>query len=54
MLMDDSSPSGAYIAHPDILHGHHQSVYAHLQAVSELAGRLAAKIRFAEQGQLIG
>lgn len=54
MLMDDSSPSGAYIAHPDILHGHHQSVYVHLQAVSELAGRLAAKTGFAEQGQLIG
>ncbi|HDI3185802.1 TPA: CRISPR-associated helicase Cas3' [Vibrio cholerae] len=52
--MDDSSPSGAYIAHPDILHGHHQSVYVHLQAVSELAGRLAAKTGFAEQGQLIG
>ncbi|CAH0524905.1 CRISPR-associated helicase Cas3' [Vibrio hippocampi] len=52
--MDDFSPSESYVAHPDIEHGHHQSVYVHLKAVSELTGRLAAKIGFAEQGQLIG
>lgn len=52
--MDDLNPSESYVAHPDIEHGHHQSVYAHLKAVSELAGRLAAKIGFAEQGRLIG
>lgn len=52
--MNDLGPGEYYIAHPDIEHGHHQSVYAHLNAVSELAGRLAAKIGFAEQGQLIG
>ncbi|EJG1861765.1 CRISPR-associated helicase Cas3' [Vibrio parahaemolyticus] len=43
-----------YIAHPDIEHGNHQSVYIHLTSVSELAGRLAAKLGFAEQGRLIG
>jgi len=53
-LMDELNPSETYIAHSDIEHGYHQSVYVHLQAVSELAGRLAAKIGFAEQGQLIG
>ena len=52
--MVDFSPSEPYIAHPDIEHGNHQSVYIHLKAVSELAGRLAAKIGFAEQGRLIG
>lgn len=52
--MVDFSPSEPYIAHPDIVHGNHQSVYIHLKAVSELAGRLAAKIGFAEQGRLIG
>lgn len=52
--MDDLSPTGAYIAHLDIEYGHHQSVYAHLNAVSELAGRLAEKIGFTEQGRLIG
>ncbi len=52
--MNDLSPNEYYIAHPDIEHGHHQSVYAHLKAVSGLAGSLAAKIGFAEQGQLIG
>ncbi|MGL4381909.1 MAG: CRISPR-associated helicase Cas3' [Vibrio sp.] len=52
--MNDCNPSESYIAHPDIETGHHQSVYAHLNAVSELAGRLAAKIGFAESGRLIG
>ncbi|MGR5549912.1 CRISPR-associated helicase Cas3' [Vibrio sp. DNB22_12_1] len=52
--MDDLSPNEYYIAHPDIEHGHHQSVYAHLQSVSELACKLATKIGFAEQGRLIG
>lgn len=54
MFMDDLYPSEYYIAHPDIEHGDHQSVYAHLQAVSQLAGQLAAKIGFVEQGKLIG
>ncbi|WP_099612547.1 CRISPR-associated helicase/endonuclease Cas3 [Vibrio fujianensis] len=52
--MNEVNPSEFYIAHPDSEQGHHQSVYAHLTAVSELAGRLAEKIGFAEQGQLIG
>lgn len=52
--MDDLNSSEYYIAHPDIKHGDHQSVYTHLTAVSELAGRLAEKIGFTEQGQLIG
>lgn len=52
--MDDSSLSESYIAHPDFEHGHHQIVYVHLKAVSELAGRLAEKIGFVEQGRLIG
>ncbi len=52
--MDDLSPRESFIAHPDLEHGDHQSVDAHLTAVSVLAGRLAAKIGFTEQGQLIG
>ncbi len=52
--MNNLIPSESYIAHPDIEHGHHQTVYAHLNAVSELAGRLTAKIGFTEQGRLIG
>ncbi|USD30297.1 CRISPR-associated helicase Cas3' [Pseudoalteromonas sp. SCSIO 43201] len=44
----------AHIAHPDIQHGNHQSVFAHLQGVSQISAVLATKIGFTEQGQLIG
>ncbi|WP_237475523.1 CRISPR-associated helicase Cas3' [Vibrio tetraodonis] len=53
-MMVELSSSDYYIAHPDLEYGHHQSVYAHLDAVRELSGRLAEKIGFAELGQLIG
>ncbi|HIF9186717.1 TPA: CRISPR-associated helicase Cas3' [Photobacterium damselae] len=52
--MISKTSKSIFIAHPDIEHGNHQSVYIHLKSVSELAGRLAAKIGFAEQGRLIG
>ncbi|HIF9218374.1 TPA: CRISPR-associated helicase Cas3' [Photobacterium damselae] len=52
--MTSKTSKPIFIAHPDIKHGHHQSVYIHLKAVSELAGRFAEKIGFAEQGRLIG
>lgn len=52
--MDDFSPRKSYIAHPNLEHGDHQSVDVHLNAVSALAGMLAVKIGFSEQGQLIG
>lgn len=52
--MVNISPNNSYVAHPDIEHGNHQSVDAHLRAVGDLASRLADKIGFAEQGRLMG
>ncbi|WP_282109988.1 CRISPR-associated helicase Cas3' [Shewanella algicola] len=55
--MDDLSPSDlktTYVAHPDFEGKQHQSVKAHLCAVSELAGKLSKKVGFEKQGQLIG
>ena len=55
--MDDLSPTDLktiYVAHPDFKGKQHQSVKAHLWAVSELAGKLSKKVGFEKQGQLIG
>ncbi|MDD8058962.1 CRISPR-associated helicase Cas3' [Shewanella metallivivens] len=55
--MDDLSLSDLktiYVAHPDFKGKQHQSVKAHLWAVSELAGKLSKKVGFEKQGQLIG